>query len=118
MMRFLGWSVLVVVSLLMLWTSLLKVQSYVIGIYTQVNVHTGEIQDMQRVWREYAEWLGTQDQPCPNPGGSGTVVEVCRWIDITEWLNWEREKAKHEIKILNVLEPLVQALDRANQIGR
>ena len=90
--------VVVIIATLMVVTGVLKIQSYLIGIYTSIDVTVGEVQDMQRVWRGYEAWLKSRED--------------------NEALNWEREKVKHEIKVLNAVEPFIQALDRANQIGK
>lgn len=75
----------------------LKIQSYVIGVYTKLNVEQAEVRDAQRFWRDY----------------------LARYDTLTDYQRREIEKRKieYEIKFLNALEPFVAALEDANQVG-
>lgn len=79
------------------WFGYLKVQSYVIGVYTGLGVSQAEVRDMQRFWRAY---LNTYD----------AMTDYQR-------MEMDKERLRYELKVLNALEPFVAGLEDANQIG-
>lgn len=97
MKRNLGFLAVGILILYLIFSGYLKIQSYVIGVYTKLNVSQAEVRDAQRFWREY----------------------LARYDDLTDYQRRELEKRKieYEIKFLNALEPFVEALEDANQVG-
>lgn len=81
----------------LIFSGYLKIQSYVIGIYTKINVSQADIHDMQRFWREY----------------------LSRYDGLTTYqrLELDKRRLEYEIKLLNAAEPFIAALEDANQIG-
>lgn len=90
-------SLLAILVLILVVMGYLKIQSYVIGIYTSIDLSAPEVQDMQRFYREFHK-----------------DIDTMTW---EEFRAKEKERLLYEIKALNTLEPFIQALDNGNQIG-
>jgi len=85
-----------VIILVMLFSGYMKIQAYVIGIYTEIEIDVSEVRDMQNYYRLY-------------------LSKIDGLKDFEEFKTYEKDRVKYEIKVLNSIEPFLMALDRANQ---
>jgi len=82
--------------ILMLWSGYLNVQSYLIGIYTKLDVHAADIRDMTKYYEQYY----------------GRIEGLRNFEDFK---SYEKDRVRYEIKVLKSIEPFIEALDRAKQ---
>lgn len=93
----------IIAILVILWLGVflvsgyLKIQSYIIGIYTKIDISQAEVRDMQRFFREFEAKYDSMDEKTRH--------------------EYEKARIGYEIKALNALEPFVGAIEEGNQIG-
>lgn len=98
LLRWVGWGVGVTILFLMVQTALLKVQSYVIGLYSGIDVSVHQVESMERHIAE--------------------VYDQIDKMDFERFKFYEKRKLHLELEMVKRVKHLVEVLEDANQIGQ